>query len=200
MIGDDSVPQPVMIEVVRECAFVAKPCGLCGLPKSNRAHSPKKTATCRYKRQNGCATCGAAKSDERHFGEPPSLNFFSFSGLTGPLLSSSKQAWQKLLLDRLRASALPTGLSRVYVSGEVTFPVDARRRDGEYNRDQGNFRVLIEKALGDALEEGGYLPSDGWDRYEFGDLAQRVVAGESATRLTIFPMIFHGPEQMELTR
>lgn len=193
---------PEMIEIVRVCAFEAKPCGNCGKPKSNTIHRKKNVEEgkefCKWKRQNGCAACGRNKGDRAHFGEPPSLNFFSFSGLTGPLLSSSKQAWQAIFLDLLRESQLPTGLDRVYVSGMITFPKDSRTRTGEYNRDQGNFRVLIEKALGDALEEGGYLPSDGWDRYEFGDLNQRVIPGVSATRLTIFPLDPIPDPQMEL--
>jgi hypothetical protein len=39
------------------------------------------------------------------------------------------------------------------VEGEVSFG-DGRERD------QGNHRVIVEKALGDALVRGGYLPDD----------------------------------------
>ena len=43
----------------------------------------------------------------------------------------------------------------------LRFP--ARRR-----RDSGNYRVMLEKALGDALVEGGWLPDDTPEHYEFG--------------------------------
>jgi hypothetical protein len=84
------------------------------------------------------------------------------------------------------------------VEGEVTFPDTGRR-------DQGNYRVILEKALGDALVTGGWLRDDSWDHYEFGGLTMRVWPGESATRLMIFPMnprpaeFTHTGEQMELT-
>lgn len=196
-------PQPVTIEVVRGCAFVAKPCATCGNQKANRIHRKKNQQEglpyCPFRRQNGCAACGRNKGDRVHFGEPPSLNFFSFSAKTGPMLSAAKQQWQAIFLDLLRETDLPLGLGRVYVSGTATFPTDSRTRDGDYNRDQGNFRVLPEKALGDALEEGGYLQSDGWDRYEFGDFGQRVVPGVSSTRLTIMPLPAINPNpQQEL--
>ena len=186
------IVEPVMIEQVRECEFKAKPCGLCGLPKSNRTHTPKRTAECPFKRQNGCASCGRNKGDRAHFGEPPSFNYFSASHLTGNLLAGSKQAWQAILLDLLRGSDLPTGLERVLVEGEVTFPTAAKR-------DQGNFRVIIEKAMGDALQQGGYLPDDDWSRYEFGNLQRRVVRGVSATRLMIFPLALEPDPQLELS-
>jgi hypothetical protein len=62
----------------------------------------------------------------------------------------------------------------------MCFP-DRRRRD------QGNHRFIVEKALGDALVAGGWLPDDTWEHYEFGGLAMRVERGESWTRLMLFP-------------
>jgi hypothetical protein len=174
--------EPVTIEQVRGCHFKAKPCALCGLPKSNRAHTPKKSATCPGSWPRGCERCGANKSDPVHFGAPSSFNVWSGQGDNGAMAyKGEKDKWQSILLNLLRASDLPTGLGGVYVEGEITFP------EFREDRDQGNFRVMVEKALGDALQDGGYITNDNWTRYEFGQLSMRIAPGESATRLTIFP-------------
>lgn len=183
--------QPVYIEQRRECHFKAKPCKLCDKPKSNRVHTPKKTATCRGSYPRGCATCGRNKGDHAHFGAPASFNVWSGSGTSGTqAYLGVKDTWQAILTKQLEASGLPKGLGKVYVEGEIVFP-----DPGE--RDQGNFRVIVEKALGDALEAGGWLEKDDWSRYEFGQLSMRVEPGVSATRLTLFP--FPPLTQMELT-
>lgn len=193
--------EPVFIEQVGECHFEAKPCALCGLPKSNRAHRPKKTAACSGKWPRGCNRCGRNKGDLAHFGAPPSLNLLSSGpGADNPhFYAGLKKTWQGLLAELLEDSDLPRGLGRVTVEGLVTFPTAGRR-------DQGNHRVLLEKALGDALTDGGWLEDDDWTRYEFGQLSMRVEPGVSATHLSIFPSpvvdpvdLPHPHEQMELT-
>jgi len=177
-------PQPVLLEQVRGCHFKRKPCALCGLPKSNRAHTPKKTAACPFKRQNGCADCGATMKDPVHFGAPDSFNVLASGAGSGNAMvyANLKANWQEIFTRLLDESGLPRGLKSVYVEGEITFP------DHRDDRDQGNFRVIVEKALGDALEKGGWLPRDSWDHYEFGQLTKRERAGESAIRLTLFPV------------
>jgi hypothetical protein len=85
-----------------------------------------------------------------------------------------------VLLPLLEASGLPKGLRRVVVEGEVSFPDRAKR-------DQGNYRVLLEKVLGDVLVDGGWLDDDDWDRYEFGNLQRRDEGRVSRTRLMLFP-------------
>jgi hypothetical protein len=68
------------------------------------------------------------------------------------------------------------------VEGEVSFG------DGR-DRDQGNHRVIVEKAVvGDALVRGGFLPNDTWSRYEFGGLQWHDEPGVSRTRLLLFPL------------
>lgn len=187
--------QPVLLEQVRECQFQAKPCALCGLPKANRAHTPKKSAACVGKWPRGCNRCGRNKSDPAHYGAPASFNVWSGTGAAGTqAYKGVKDIWQRILTTLLERSELPRGCERIVVEGEVTFPATA-------DRDQGNFRVIVEKALGDALQQGGWLPNDDWTRYEFGNLTMRVVPGESATRLTLFPLPRYEPvttDQMEL--
>lgn len=172
---------PVLIVQRRGCHFQAKPCALCGLPKSNRAHSPKKSATCPGRWPRGCATCGENKSATVHFGAPASFNVWSGTGAAGTqAFKGVKDIWERIFTEALKDSELPLGQERIYVEGEVTFP-DAG------DRDQGNFRVILEKALGDALERGGWLEKDDWTRYEFGALSMRVEPGVSETRLMLTP-------------
>jgi hypothetical protein len=149
--------EPVELEIVRQCHFKAKGEG-----------------------KRGCGRCGAPKWDVTHIGAPPSINLL---GSGNPqAYQGMKARWQALLSDHLRASGLPTGLERVLVEGQITFPDRGRR-------DQGNYRVLLEKALGDALKVGGWLDDDDWSRYEFGGLAYAYERGVSRTRLIIFPSV-----------
>jgi len=172
------VLEPVELVIVRACAFKAKGCKACGLPRSNAAH--KAGGACSgFRAQRGCARCGRPKNDAGHLGTPPSLNAFGRSG-DGFVYLNLKEQWGEALRVELERSKLPKGLAHVLVEGEVTFP-DRQRRD------QGNYRVLIEKALGDALTSGGWLPDDDWQHYEFGGLAYRYEPGVSRTRLLLFP-------------
>jgi hypothetical protein len=195
----DGNPEPVTLEQIRRCHFKAKGCGNCGLSKGHPSHK-KDGGTCVYKKKLGCAVCGANKGDPVHYGAPQSYNVFTTGPGNAMALISAKQAWQAIFFRLLRESDLPLGLDRVYVEGEITFP------EHNDNRDQGNFRVLIEKALGDALEDGGWIVRDSWEHYEFGGLQKREVPGVSATRLMLFPSAMkpktefaRSGEQMELT-
>lgn len=79
---------------------------------------------------------------------------------------------------------LPRPCGRVLVEGEITFATRQRR-------DQGNFRVLIEKALGDCLTEHEWLEDDAFyptSFYEFGNLTARYEKGVKRLDLMLFPM------------
>lgn len=129
-------------------------------------------------RRLGCRTCGAAKSHRRHLGAPPSMNAF---GSGDPrAYYPKKQLWQEMLVELLAAARLPKPLGFVLAEGRVGFP-------NRIKRDQGNFRVLLEKALGDALQAGGWLANDDWDSYEFGNLAYVYDKGRSWTQLVLLP-------------
>jgi hypothetical protein len=88
-----------------------------------------------------------------------------------------KRDWQERIRVALRQSTFRV-CSHVLVEGQMCFP---NRRV----RDQGNYRYLIEKALGDVLKEA-WLADDDWGSYEFGGLAYRYVKGESWTKLMLF--------------
>lgn len=72
-----------------------------------------------------------------------------------------KLQWQEWLSIALMEQGVPRGLGVVRASATIRFK---RRR----RRDEGNFRVILEKALGDALVEGGWLPDDTPEHYQFG--------------------------------
>lgn len=134
------------------------------------------------KKQRGCAVCKAGRLARDHLGAPPSLNDGG-SGMDRMAFQSLKKAWQGTLLGLLQATALPTGLDAVSVAGLVGFPT-------QQARDGGNYRWMVEKALGDALIDGGYLEDDcfyPWDRYSFDDIQGTWSKGRSWLLLRIAP-------------
>jgi len=72
----------------------------------------------------------------------------------------AKQDWEQWLLIALLEQRVPKGLSRVAATATIRFK--QRRR-----RDEGNFKPLIEKALGDVLQNG-WLKDDTPEHYSFG--------------------------------
>jgi hypothetical protein len=128
-----------------------------------------------------CLTCGQMRQVAQHSGTPVSLNAFG-SGGSQFVYQTVKRSWHEALGQLLAASDLPRPLASVHVIGEMCFP---HRRPV----DQGNYRYMVEKALGDVLQTMGYLPDDSWDFYTFGDLAYRYEKGQSWTRLLLFPVV-----------
>jgi hypothetical protein len=61
----------------------------------------------------------------------------------------------------LMEQRVPRALASVSAKATIRFKQHRRR-------DEGNFRVILEKALGDALVEGGWLSDDTPDLYRFG--------------------------------
>jgi hypothetical protein len=144
--------------------------------------------------RRGCAAptparCGHAKAHPVH--HLPSLNTFG-SGADHFAYQTAKHHWQTWLIEALTATGLPKPLDSILVEGTCCFPTRAPR-------DQGNHRYFIEKALGDALEAGGWLENDDWSRYEFGNLAFRYAKGERWTELRFFPNALQRDSQQQLT-
>ena len=104
---------------------------------------------------------------------PPSLNVIAGRGSRFAFTNAKKQ-WERDLGILLMAERLPRGLARVEASAVLTF--STRRR-----RDTGNYRALLEKALGDCLTAGGWLPDDTPEHYDFGALT----FAEGAARTTV---------------
>lgn len=94
---------------------------------------------------------------------PPSMNKLGARGK--PLQwHRMKKAWQRLLEGELMLGAsrgaIPKRVASVVVTGVMEFPTNR-------GRDEGNFRSLVEKALGDALKNGGWIEDDTPDYYRF---------------------------------
>jgi len=66
----------------------------------------------------------------------------------------------------------------VFAFAELTVPV---KRD----RDEGNFRTPLEKALGDALQNGGWLVNDTPEFFRFGQVTFTLKPGVSETKVTL---------------
>jgi hypothetical protein len=107
---------------------------------------------------------------------PPSLN--RDAGRHWRVFHRKKQAWQADIERLLLAEQLPRGLARVHATASLRFP--QRRR-----RDEGNFRWLLEKALGDALTNGRWLADDTAEEFTTGALVFENERGPQRTTLTL---------------
>lgn len=135
--------------------------------------------------KRGCGLCGKGKRDMVHAGVPPSFNAMQQGQHTGRshfVYQALKHGWMDALKELLDETELPQPLAHVHAEGLLCFP-DRRERD------QGNFRVLLEKALGDVLVDGGWLPDDSWSYYEFGNLRRTYAKGEAWTQVTLAPTL-----------
>lgn len=90
---------------------------------------------------------------------PPSLNALQYGHWTRT--RKQKRAWQSELEILLMAAGAPRGWKSAHASATLRFPQGRRR-------DEGNYRYLLEKALGDALVNGGWLPDDTPEHFRFG--------------------------------
>jgi hypothetical protein len=92
-------------------------------------------------------------------GTPPSFNKV---GLHSHWAAGrkAKQDWEQWLQIALLEQRVPKGLSSVVAQATIRFK--QRRR-----RDEGNFKPLLEKALGDVLQNG-WIENDTPEHYRFG--------------------------------
>jgi hypothetical protein len=93
-------------------------------------------------------------------GTPPSFNAVGLRSHWA-VGRRHKLQWQQWLSIALMEQAVPRRLASVTATATLQFK--QRRR-----RDEGNFRVILEKAFGDALVEGGWLADDTPEHYRFG--------------------------------
>lgn len=109
-------------------------------------------------------------------GTPPSYNRTAHAHWT--LNRRVKQDWQQSCEIVLMEAGVPKGLQLVTATARLFFK--QRRR-----RDEGNFRVILEKALGDALTNGGWLPDDTPEHYRFGKVELLAPAQVPLTIVTL---------------
>lgn len=111
-------------------------------------------------------------------GTPPSFNAV---GLHSHWTKGrkEKQRWQEMIETLLMAERAPRGMASAQASAEMFFK--ERRR-----RDEGNFRTILEKACGDALVNGGWIPDDTPEFYRFGSVGLNApCVGQPRTLLTV---------------
>lgn len=108
---------------------------------------------------------------------PPSFNQVGHSGNRWAW-TQAKKYWQQMIEVALMASGMPRSQTSLHATAVLTFPT--RRR-----RDVGNFRTLLEKCLGDALVNGGWLDDDTPDQFEFGKLIFDPETGPANTTLIL---------------
>ena len=107
---------------------------------------------------------------------PPSFNRAGMSGNRWALAKIVKQ-WRLDLGMAMLAAAVPRNCNRVVAVAVITFP--SRRR-----RDEENFRVVLSKALGDALQDYGAIPDDTAEYFHL-DLELIVEPGVSRTSVRL---------------
>lgn len=88
------------------------------------------------------------------------------------------QPFRDALTLMIRTSPLPRNLDLVVATAQLTFPL--RRQ-----RDEGNFRTPLEKALGDVLVSEGYLKDDTPDHYRVERVLLREEPGDAETLLLL---------------
>lgn len=140
-------------------------------------------------RRKLCKHCGKGRQNAEHWGAPPSTSH-SGSGSDFHTYQNIKHKWQEILTALMEEAGVPKPLGRVSAEGKMCFPT-------MHPRDQSNFRYMLEKALGDALTEGGWLlPSSPGAKdddcffpvvkYEFGGLTATYEKGVSWVRVMLF--------------
>lgn len=111
---------------------------------------------------------------------PPSMNESRGGGYQGNRHAQHrvKKDLEGQLFVALMQGHVPRGLSRVTASAVLTFPT---RR----TRDPGNFRYMLEKALGDILKKQRYLEDDDESRFKFDDVTTAYEKGVRLTTVTL---------------
>lgn len=93
-------------------------------------------------------------------GTPPSLN--TTKGQHWARAQKVKKEWEGMIYICLLEEHVPKDISRVQATATLYFTTERRR-------DEGNYRPVLEKALGDALQLG-WLDDDTPDKFRFGDI------------------------------
>jgi hypothetical protein len=110
---------------------------------------------------------------------PPSMNSNEVrSHWTG--FHAHKKSWQAEIEQMLMVMGISRGGQRAIAGAVMRFPRPHARRDS------GNFSSVVEKALGDALVNGRWIPDDDAERYAFIGVEFDGEAGPKRTTLVVF--------------
>jgi Holliday junction resolvase RusA-like endonuclease len=111
---------------------------------------------------------------------PPSMNDKrSGYGSNHFAANRTKKQWEGLLFAAILQAKPPKPLPGP-VEATAVLIVPTRRR-----RDEGNFRMVLEKSLGDVLQKMGYIPDDTPEFFTFAGLEFEYQKGMRETRVTL---------------
>lgn len=119
----------------------------------------------------------------RYGDTPPSLNTIATRGNRWAV-TRAKKRWEGIFMVLLMekkasiAAPLPRRLTRVTAAAMLRFPT-------RHRRDEGNYRWMLEKALGDALQKGGYLADDTPEFFTFQAVQFDPERGPAQTSVTL---------------
>lgn len=121
---------------------------------------------------------------------PPSINA-SGVGASGSWqrFHRLKKQWEGMFVIALLAAKVPKNLPSITASASLRFKTKRRR-------DEGNFRALLEKALGDALQLG-WLEDDTPEYFRFNEVTFEPETGPARTILrleVVDPCLCEDPE------
>lgn len=110
---------------------------------------------------------------------PPSINAASLGSKGAHMkFHRLKKKWEGLFVITLLEAKVPRGLHRVHATAVCRFAVNRRR-------DEGNFRYMLEKALGDALQLNRNLRDDTPEQFTFGGLTFDPERGHPLTTVRL---------------
>lgn len=112
---------------------------------------------------------------------PPSMNTNVGKGHWRNFRDEKKR-WEGIFCGRLMQARPPKGALHVKASATLRFP--SRRK-----RDEGNFRTIIEKAVGDALQLMGVIEDDGPEFFEFERVVFEEECGPARTVVNLIVLI-----------
>lgn len=107
---------------------------------------------------------------------PPSLN--RAHSRHWSYFHKQKRFWESVFAGALMGASVPRGLAHVHAEASLRFPVVRRR-------DEGNFRWMLEKALGDALVKGRWLSDDTPEGFTTGALVFEAELGPKRTTVSL---------------
>lgn len=106
---------------------------------------------------------------------PPSLNDVGYR-THWAVNRKIKLVWQDILVALMWEQKVKRPMRHAQATMRLRFPTKRQR-------DEGNFRVMVEKALGDALVIGQYIPDDTPEHYTFGPVQFEPDPGPKLTRI-----------------
>lgn len=111
---------------------------------------------------------------------PESMNAKGGGGYKGNHYAQHrvKKSLEGQLFVALIQAKVPKRLSRVKATAVLTVPT-------RHRRDEGNYRYMLEKALGDILQTMNYLPDDDPEHFTFPELIFEYKKNVRNTAITL---------------